>query len=105
MNFYPSGENVDHQKNAHGANAVGKRAVEVAGNDNGDHQHSHSPDNFCYVCGEYISVSARKYPMIKATKVYLAYEACLKTEITNLNESWVPHYVCAVCYTELIGKV
>ncbi|XP_039440776.1 uncharacterized protein LOC120421613 isoform X4 [Culex pipiens pallens] len=41
--------------------------------------------------------------MIKATKVYLAYEACLKTEITNLNESWVPHYVCAVCYTELIA--
>ncbi|EFN66788.1 hypothetical protein EAG_01796, partial [Camponotus floridanus] len=52
-------------------------------------------DSFCYVCDLFTSPNIRKKIN---DRVKDAYEYCFGFKITNQNENWIPHTVCANCY-------
>ena len=59
-----------------------------------------SPNNFCYICGEFTFSRNRKKisPMIKK-----AYQHYFGVAVGEQDKDWAPHMCCANCYCKLIN--
>ncbi|GBM34382.1 hypothetical protein AVEN_131473-1 [Araneus ventricosus] len=57
-----------------------------------------SPDNFCFICGEYTVKSQRRNISDFMKKVYFAY---FKLKLGDQDKQWAPHKVCRRCEEEL----
>lgn len=63
-------------------------------------QCKNSPDDFCYVCGEYIKLVEWKKRISKAhERAYLSY---FGINITDQTKNWIPHSICRDCHLGLI---
>lgn len=58
-----------------------------------------SPDDFCYVCGEYSSVDVKKRISKAHERAYLSY---FGFRICDQNKQWVPHFICRKCHLGLL---
>jgi hypothetical protein len=56
------------------------------------------PDNFCYICGQFMVRAMRK---IMSQKLKQAYNLYFGWKVGNEDKSWAPHYCCTQCYTAL----
>ncbi|XP_076361843.1 uncharacterized protein LOC143252902 [Tachypleus tridentatus] len=63
----------------------------------------HSPDAFCYVCGQFIKTRVKKYPMTASAKMYEVYKAYFGMLVGNQNKPWAPHFTCEHCKKTLEG--
>ena len=61
------------------------------------------PDNFCYVCGEYIGSRQVKHKIVRGTKFCQAYLAYFGVHVQDQNVSWTPHVTCGSCRSNLEG--
>lgn len=52
------------------------------------------PNNFCYICGEYI---LRKYKTVFLNTLQRKYEEHFGVAAENLEEPWTPSYICKSC--------
>lgn len=60
-----------------------------------EHEELNKEDTFCYVCGMYAPPNIRK----NVTDVSCtAYKYCFGNPVSNQDENWVPHIMCASCY-------
>ena len=57
-----------------------------------------SPDNFCFICGEYIVKSQQRNISDFVKKVYFAY---FKLKLGDQDKPWAPHKVCRRCEEDL----
>jgi hypothetical protein len=57
-----------------------------------------SPDNFCYICGDFVIKKQQKHHRVCKKNVYYAY---FGVKLGDQGKSWVPHKVCSVCVEEL----
>ncbi|GBM27629.1 hypothetical protein AVEN_35283-1 [Araneus ventricosus] len=57
-----------------------------------------SPDNFCFICGEYIVKSQQINISYFVKKVYFAY---FKLQLGDQDKPWAPHKVCRRCEEDL----
>lgn len=63
-------------------------------------QCKNSPDNFCYVCGDFIKLVEWKKRISKQhERAYLSY---FGFSILNQAKHWAPHFVCRSCHLGLI---
>ncbi|XP_031628260.1 uncharacterized protein LOC116344036 [Contarinia nasturtii] len=58
-----------------------------------------NPDDFCYICGEYDSVSVKKRLSKAHETAFLAY---FGYGICDQNSQWVPHLICKSCHLGLL---
>lgn len=59
----------------------------------------HSPDKFCYVCGQFI-VKSQSRSITKSLKTaYYYYFGC---HVGDQDKKWAPHVACITCYVNLI---
>lgn len=63
------------------------------------------PDNFCYVCGHYVSSKQLKYNIARDTKYYDAYNVYFGMPIGDQDKSWAPHIICKSCRSTLEGWI
>lgn len=56
------------------------------------------PDNFCYICGEYVVKKHQRKITDFVQKVYHAY---FGVKLGDQDKPWAPHKVCAVCVEDL----
>lgn len=57
-----------------------------------------SPDNFCFICGEFIVKSQQRNISDFVKKVYFAY---FKLKLGDQDKPWAPHKVCRRCEEDL----
>ena len=62
-------------------------------------------NNFCYVCGEYIKLRARKYEIKKSRSLCEVYAAYFGVAVGDQDKTWAPHITCEKCTKTLEGKV
>ncbi|XP_076325272.1 uncharacterized protein LOC143233190 [Tachypleus tridentatus] len=53
----------------------------------------HSPDAFCYVCGQFIKTRAKEYSVIASAKMCEVYKAYVRDQY----KPWTPHFTCKHC--------
>lgn len=58
-----------------------------------------SPDDFCYVCGEYSSANVKKRISKAHERAYLSY---FGFSIGDQKKRWVPHFICRTCHLGLL---
>ena len=56
------------------------------------------PDNFCYVCGKFITFDQRKN---LTRRVRVAYKYYFDCQVGDQDKNWAPHVCCTVCYSGL----
>jgi hypothetical protein len=56
------------------------------------------PDNFCYICGDFVIKKQQRNIREFVIKVYYAY---FGVKLGDRGKSWAPHEVCSVCVEEL----
>lgn len=56
------------------------------------------PDDFCYVCGDYVVEKKIRKFTDSLRKSYLQY---FKVAPENLNERWTPNAICSSCHVIL----
>lgn len=61
----------------------------------------HGPDNFCYVCGSYLSVKSVKYVIVEGNVFCSAYNAYFGMPVGDQDKRWAPHVVCGNCRSTL----
>lgn len=61
-------------------------------------------DSFCYVCGEFIKVRAKKFSLSSNKKLCEAYEAYFNMPVRSQDKIWAPHFSCNNCKNTLEGK-
>ncbi|XP_076306192.1 uncharacterized protein LOC143222906 isoform X1 [Tachypleus tridentatus] len=54
----------------------------------------HSRDAFCYVCGQFINTSAKKYSVTASAKMCEAYKAYFGMAVGDPDKPWAPHFTC-----------
>ncbi|XP_062704623.1 uncharacterized protein LOC115265503 [Aedes albopictus] len=64
---------------------------------------NHHPDDFCYICGYFITRTTTKHTLRKDTKLYEAYKQYFNIEVEHQDKQWVPHYACHNCTRRLHG--
>ena len=57
----------------------------------------HSADSFCYICGEFIKMQAKKYSIGTSVKMCEAYKAYFGVQVEDQDKPWAPHYSCENC--------
>ena len=57
-----------------------------------------SPDNFCYICGEFTVSSRKRALTTKTRKAYHQYFGC---KVGDQDKPWAPHICCNSCVTNL----
>ncbi|XP_076337624.1 uncharacterized protein LOC143239890 [Tachypleus tridentatus] len=63
----------------------------------------HSPDTFCYVCGQFIKTRAKMYSVTAYAKMCEAYKAYFGMPVGHQDKLWVPHFTCEHCKKTLEG--
>lgn len=61
-------------------------------------------DSFCYICGEFIKVRAKKICLSSNTRLCEAYEAYFNLPVRSQDKVWAPHFSCSNCKNTLEGK-
>ena len=64
-----------------------------------------SPDEFCYICGEFIKLRSKKFAIKKYSTTCYAYKAYFGMPIGDQDKNWAPHVTCLHCTRTLEGKV
>ncbi|XP_076329709.1 uncharacterized protein LOC143235436 [Tachypleus tridentatus] len=62
----------------------------------------HSPDAFCYVCGQFIKTRAKKYSVTFA-KMCETCKAYFGMPVRDQDKPWAPHFTCKHCKKTLEG--
>ena len=65
----------------------------------------HPVDAFCYVCGQFIKIRAKKYSVKESVKMYVVYNAYFGMPAGDQDKPWAPHFTCEHCKRTLEGKV
>lgn len=61
-----------------------------------NHRCPSNPDNFCYVCAQYVGkISKRKI----TNHIDGLYKVCFGIGISQQDKDWVPHMICNACYS------
>lgn len=63
-----------------------------------------SPDQFCYVCGIFLTRSAEKRLIDLNDLASKSYKAYFGINIINQDKPWAPHYMCDKCRRNLTGN-
>lgn len=63
-----------------------------------------SPDQFCYVCGIFLTRSAEKRLIDLNDLASQSYKAYFGINIINQDKPWAPHYMCDKCRRNLTGN-
>ena len=61
------------------------------------------PDQFCFICGVFISGMSKKFSLKTSIRVCEAYKKYLDMPVTTQDKPWVPHYCCTHCKKTLEG--
>lgn len=64
----------------------------------------YSPDQFCYIYGEYIKKRANKFSVTASSKMCKAYKAYFGMSAGDQGKNWAPPFTCAYCKKTLEGK-
>ena len=64
----------------------------------------HSPDAFCFICGEFIKTRARKHSVLASAKMCEAYNSYFSMPVGDQDRTWAPHFACDYCKKTLEGK-
>lgn len=59
---------------------------------------ANSPNNFCYICGEFVVKKQQRNITDFVKKVYYAY---FGIKLGDQDKTWAPHRVCSICVEEL----
>jgi len=62
-----------------------------------------SADSFCYICGYFIRVRAKKHAIKEPSKIHEAYKAYFGMSIGDQDKTWAPHVTCEHCTKTLEG--
>jgi hypothetical protein len=65
----------------------------------------HPADSFCYVCGQFIKIRAKKYSVEASRIMCEAYKAYFGVPVGDQDKSWAPHFACEYCKKTLEGKL
>ncbi|XP_076373123.1 uncharacterized protein LOC143257936 [Tachypleus tridentatus] len=63
----------------------------------------HSPDAFCYVCGQFIKTKAKTYSVTASAKMCEAYKAYFDMPVGDQDKPWAPYFTCEHCTRTLEG--
>lgn len=65
---------------------------------------AHDKNDFCYICGHFISHSSRKRQIMSNSQLISAYNSYFGLSLLqDMNKPWAPDYVCSNCYSNLLG--
>ncbi|XP_076315476.1 uncharacterized protein LOC143228016 [Tachypleus tridentatus] len=65
--------------------------------------YKHSPDVFCYACGQFIKTRAKRYSVTGSIKMCEAYKAYFDTPVGDEDKPWAPRFTCEHCKKTLEG--
>ncbi len=65
---------------------------------------NHSPDAFCYICGQFIKTRAKKFSVTASGKMCEAYKTYFPVPVGDQDKTWAPHFPCEHCKRTLDGK-
>lgn len=61
-------------------------------------------NSFCYICGEFIKVRAKKFSLSTNIRLREAYKAYFNLTIRSQDKIWAPKFSCGNCKNTLEGK-